>query len=361
MSNLSTGQLIVQSKLLDKLRIGLRQGRDKFKADRIMKAAGAQLDMKPHGVKCLLEIEDPRNNLGNPQQDWRRAPGGQRAQLGRRFGSTTVEMSVEDYSPEAPVDEWDIEATSNRMDLVAKRQVELEDAVIIARERRWVEMLLTQNTVTWTTAALAALNGGSGVKFGAAGSVPIRDLLAMKKALRVLLLGNDPDTLILTYEAAWPLMFDPNIMGASIINAGGGETAAVVGIQQLSKTATQLEQKLSELLDIPYVAIVQGFRETANLGQTSVVDDIGDIDGAGDDDRIWMGRLAPTVMETKSGYTVAASALLEPILYDDLSWSYEKEDKTAIVPVVKSWRKYVPTKTTAAAYGMLTTAVSAFS
>lgn len=361
MSNLSTSQQVVQSKLIDKYRIGLRQNRQKFKADRVMKAAGAQLDMTPFGTQCLLEIDNPRNHLGNPDQDFRRPPGGKRARLGRRFASTTQTVNVVDYSPESPVDEWDIETTKNRMKLVAQRQIELEDAVLIDRERRWVEALLTTNKVSWTNTAFASLNGGSGVKLGAAGSLPIRDFLAMKKALRPILLNNDADALVMTYEAAWPLMTDPQIMGATIINAGGGETAAVVTMDQLQRSASQLEKKLSALLDLPYVAVVEGLRETANLGKNSVVDDIGDIDGAGDDDRIWMGRLSPIVEDQRAGYAVRSSALIEAVLYDDMSWTYETEDRTQTVPVVKSWREYIAPITTNSAYGLLCTACSTWS
>lgn len=348
MGNVAQSSLRVQSPLLQAFAKGAVQDDSAFVADRCMRASGAQIPMGNLGTDVVLQVQDPRNFLGNPENNNVRAPGDDRNALGRRFQPTSVTCSIQDYSIHDIVDRLEIAAALNVTDLLTDRSAEIARAVKIAREKRFLDIVLGTSVVSWGNAALAAISGGSGVKFGASGSQPIKDFAQARELVRLKAYAY-PDTMIIGHAAAVPLMFDAQIQGAVLLNSGtAGVTSREAVAQMLAEDMTAVEKVLSAKLKMN-VFIASAMYESANLGQGTNVSDIAP-------DSFWMGCLGnANIVRTRTGATLRRVAFVECVHTEDTAGDVNWMDGLGRKVYVDSIREYKALDTTSAAFGYLVT------
>lgn len=349
MGNVAQSSLRVQSPLLQAFAKGAVQDDTAFVADRCMERSGAQIDMSSIGTDVVLQVQDPRNMLGNPENNNVRAPGDERPSLGRRFAPTTVTCSIKDYSKKDIVDRLEIAAALNVTELLTDRAAEIARAVKIEREKRFLDIVLGTSVVSWSNAALAAITNGSGVKFGASGSRPIHDFSQVRELVRVKAKGAYPDTIIMGHDVAVPLIDDPQLQGAVLLNNGtAGVTSRDAIAQMLAEDMTQLEAALGAKLKMN-VFIASAMYETANLGQATSVANIAP-------DSFWMGCLGnANIVRTRTGARLRRVAFVECVHTPDTSGDKDWEDGLGRKVFTDSIREYTPLDTTSAAFGYLVT------
>ncbi|MGA1525298.1 MAG: hypothetical protein ACO4CZ_15130 [Planctomycetota bacterium] len=349
MGNVAQSSLRVQSPLLQAFAKGAVQDDSAFVADRCMAASGAQIQMSGLGTDVVLQVQDPRNFLGNPENNNVRAPGDDRNSLGRRFPSTPVTCSIQDYSIHDIVDRLEIAAAMNVTDLLTDRSAEIARAVKIAREKRFLDIVLGTSVVSWGNAALSAITGGSGVKFGASGSQPIKDFTRVRELVRLKAFGAYPDTMVIGHAAAVPLIFDAQIQGAVLLNSGtAGVTSRDAVAQMLAEDMTAVEKVLSARLKMN-VFIASAMYESANLGIATNVADIAP-------DSFWMGCLGnANVVRTRTGAKLRRVAVVECVHTEDTAGDVNWYDGLGRKVYVDSIREYKALDTTSAAFGYLVT------
>lgn len=332
--NLTLAQLRVQTPLLQE-RINLAlQSEQNFRALSIFGDSGSRVDVSGIGTQVLLQVESPDNFLGDPEMDTARAPGAPRREMGKDFAASTVTLSALDKSLQKTIDR--LEVANANLDLLAMRAHQIMLARLIELEVEMANIFLrTGTSATWSNAALAALSGGTGLQFNAAGSRPLDDIIAASELARQGAYGLEPNTLIIGWAAARTLMTHPQVLGAGVRN-GAVDTYAVGSVRAPIMSASVLEQHLSALTGMRCY-IVRARRRTNNLGQaTGTYADADAVSGAGD--VFWVGRLGSTVAPTRIGAQAWGTAAIDLVHTSMQAGIWESADGLGVAPYLDDVR-----------------------
>lgn len=337
--NLTLAQLQVQTPLLQgRLNLAL-QSEDNFRALGIFGASGARVNINGLGTSVLLQVESPDNFLGDPEMDAERAPGAPRREMAKDFPATTVTLRAADKRLQKTIDV--LEVANANLDLLAMRQHQIMMARLIELEVEAANIFLrTGTSATWSTAALAALSGGTGLQFNAAGSRPLDDIIAAAELARIAAYGMEPTDLIIGWDAARTLMTHPQVLGAAVRDGAGAgaNTYAAGGTRAPIMGARVLEQHLAALTGLR-VNIIRARRRTNNLGQAvGVYAGIDATSGAGD--VFWIGRLGSTVARTNVGAVAWGTAAID-VVHDDMQAGiWQTPDGLGVAPYIDDVRSF---------------------
>lgn len=208
-----------------------------------------------------LLIENSRNFMGSPDLDLERAPGASRAMIGS-FDRTNLTYKAKIYSASDSIameDIFDSQYPGSEEGRIVRK---VARTMKLAKEKRAADLLF-DNTVFTNTSTAAAIPGGKGVKFNAAGAEPLSDLHIVKDQVFASSHGINPDTLILGREVFRELARNPEMRGYI-----GDATAGIASGNLLLNDETVI-QVLRNVLGIPNIYVGAARRETAVPGATS--------------------------------------------------------------------------------------------
>jgi hypothetical protein len=208
-----------------------------------------------------LLVENTRNFMGATDLDLERAPGSSRAMIGS-FDRSSIVYKALIYSASDSIAFEDIEDSQYPGSEEARIIKKVARTLKLAKEKRAADLLF-DNTVFTNTSTVAALSGGTGNKFNAAGGEPLHDLHVMKDLVFANSHGINPDTLVLGRDVFREIARNPEVRGfAGTIGSGFASGNRILN------DAVVLEV-LKDVLGIPNVLVGAARRETANPGQTS--------------------------------------------------------------------------------------------
>lgn len=208
-----------------------------------------------------LLIENSRNFMGSPDLDLERAPGASRAMIGS-FDRTNLTYKAKIYSASDSIameDIFDSQYPGSEEGRIVRK---VARTMKLAKEKRAADLLF-DNTIFTNTSTAAAIPGGKGVKFNAAGAEPLSDLHIVKDQVFASSHGINPDTLILGREVFRELARNPEMRGYI-----GDATAGIASGNLLLNDETVI-QVLRNVLGIPNIYVGAARRETAVPGATS--------------------------------------------------------------------------------------------
>lgn len=208
-----------------------------------------------------LLIENSRNFMGSPDLDLERAPGASRAMIGS-FDRTNLTYKAKIYSASDSIameDIFDSQYPGSEEGRIVRK---VARTMKLAKEKRAADLLF-DNTVFTNTSTAAAIPGGKGVKFNAAGAEPLSDLHIVKDQVFASSHGINPDTLILGREVFRELARNPEMRGYI------GDAAAGIASGNLLLNDETVIQVLRNVLGIPNIYVGAARRETAVPGATS--------------------------------------------------------------------------------------------
>lgn len=208
-----------------------------------------------------LLIENSRNFMGSPDLDLERAPGASRAMIGS-FDRTSLTYKAKIYSASDSIAMEDIFDSQYPGSEEARIIRKVARTMKLAKEKRAADLLF-DNTLFTNTSTAAAIPGGKGVKFNAAGAEPLSDLHIVKDQVFASSHGINPDTLILGREVFRELARNPEMRGY----VGDANEGIASGNLLLNDEA--IIQVLKNVLGIPNVYVGAARRETAVPGATS--------------------------------------------------------------------------------------------
>lgn len=124
------------------------------------------------------------------------------------------------------IDEQDLMRAGANVDRLRAAQIApLWATTRLAAERALIAKVF--DTSTYLTATVAALTGGSGISWKAAGSTPTSDGLAMRKAVRDAT-GQAPDYGVISYDVLDALRYHPETLNAKVYGDTADGPAAVI-------------------------------------------------------------------------------------------------------------------------------------
>lgn len=210
-----------------------------------------------------LLIENTRNFMGSPDLDLERAPGASRAMIGS-FDRTNLTYKAKIYSASDSIAMEDIEDSQYPGSEEARIIRKVARTMKLAKEKRAADLLFTAgNFAAGSTSTAAAIAGGKGVKFNAAGAEPLSDLHIVKDLVFANSHGINPDTLVLGREVFRELARNPEMRGYV------GDATAGIASGNLLLNDQAIIQVLQNVLGIPNVYVGAARRETAVPGATS--------------------------------------------------------------------------------------------
>ena len=210
-----------------------------------------------------LLIENTRNFMGSPDLDLERAPGASRPMIGS-FDRTNLTYKAKIYSASDSIAMEDIEDSQYPGSEEARIIRKVARTMKLAKEKRAADLLFTAaNFAAASKSDAAAITGGAGVKFNAAGAEPLSDLHIVKDLVFANSHGINPDTLILGREVFRELARNPEMRGYV------GDATKGVASGNLLLNDQAIIQVLQNVLGIPNVYVGAARRETAVPGATS--------------------------------------------------------------------------------------------
>ena len=208
-----------------------------------------------------LLIENTRNFMGATDLDLERAPGSSRAMIGS-FDRTNLTYKAKIYSASDSIAMEDIFDSQYPGSEEARIVRKVARTMKLAKEKRAADLLFDTANFT-NNSTVAALTGGTGNKFNAAGGEPLHDLHVVKDTVFANSHGINPDCLILGRDVFRELARNPEVRGF----AGAVGSGLASGNRILNDEV--VIQVLKDVLGIPNVYVGAARRETANPGATS--------------------------------------------------------------------------------------------
>ena len=210
-----------------------------------------------------LLIENTRNFMGSPDLDLERAPGASRTMIGS-FDRTNLTYKAKIFSASDSIAMEDIEDSQYPGSEEARIVRKVARTMKLAKEKRAADLLFTAaNFAAGSKSDAAAITGGKGVKFNAAGAEPLSDLHIVKDLVFANSHGINPDTLILGRDVFRELARNPEMRGYV------GDATAGIASGNLLLNDQAIIQVLQNVLGIPNVYVGAARRETAVPGATS--------------------------------------------------------------------------------------------
>lgn len=210
-----------------------------------------------------LLIENTRNFMGSPELDLERAPGASRTMIGS-FDRTNLTYKAKIFSASDSIAMEDIEDSQYPGSEEARIVRKVARTMKLAKEKRAADLLFTAaNFAAGSKSDAAAITGGAGVKFNAAGAEPLSDLHIVKDLVFANSHGINPDTLILGRDVFRELARNPEMRGYV------GDATKGVASGNLLLNDQAIIQVLQNVLGIPNVYVGAARRETAVPGATS--------------------------------------------------------------------------------------------
>ena len=210
-----------------------------------------------------LLIENTRNFMGSPDLDLERAPGASRPMIGS-FDRTSLTYKAKIYSASDSIAMEDIFDSQYPGSEEARIIRKVARTMKLAKEKRAADLLFTAaNFAAGSKSDAAAITGGAGVKFNAAGAEPLSDLHIVKDLVFANSHGINPDTLVLGREVFRELARNPEMRGYV------GDASKGVASGNLLLNDQAIIQVLQNVLGIPNVYVGAARRETAVPGATS--------------------------------------------------------------------------------------------
>jgi len=208
-----------------------------------------------------LLIENTRNFMGATDLDLERAPGSSRAMIGS-FDRTNLSYKAKIYSASDSIAMEDIFDSQYPGSEEARIVRKVARTMKLAKEKRAADLLFDTATFT-NNSTVAALTGGTGNKFNAAGGEPLHDLHVVKDTVFANSHGINPDCLILGRDVFREIARNPEVRGfAGTIGAGFASGNRILNDEVVI-------QVLKDVLGIPNVYVGAARRETANPGAAS--------------------------------------------------------------------------------------------
>jgi len=208
-----------------------------------------------------LLIENTRNFMGSSDLDLERAPGASRAMIGS-FDRTSTTYKAKIYSASDSIAMEDIFDSQYPGSEEARIVRKVARTMKLAKEKRAADLLF-DNTVFTNTSTAAALTGGTGNQFNAAGGEPLHDLHVIKDIVFANSHGINPDCLIFGRDVFRELARNPEVRGfAGTIGQGFASGNRILSDEVVI-------QVLKDVLGIPNVYVGSARRETAKPGLTS--------------------------------------------------------------------------------------------
>lgn len=197
----------------------------------------------------------------------KRQSGSKYYDLTRERSFDTVAYECVEKAAKVLIDEQDVSRTSDSaiagLTMRQSRAMQLASAIRDDLEKDTVAAVF--NTSNFANAAAAALTGGTGNAWTAAGSSPSQDGVAVQNLIRTAC-GAKPDFAVMTWNVAQALRYHPETLNVKVVTSGAAPVASPVqkmaDVMQMWADRWELEKGLF---------VVGGLYNSANPAATATL------------------------------------------------------------------------------------------